>query len=136
MFDKKSNISAQEKFGEAINRGNLEAFDELVATNSRDHDPAPHQAPGPEGYKAFFTEMREAFPDLHVDVETMVADDDQVAFAYTLTGTHKGPFQGHGPTGRSIKVRGMQISKFADGKMTERWGSSDELGIMTQLGLA
>jgi predicted ester cyclase len=29
----------------------------------------------------------------------------------------------------------MQISRFADGKMVERWGSSDELGMLRQLGL-
>ena len=135
MFDKKTNIAAQEAFGEAVNSGNLDAFDDLIAPDSIDHDPAPGQAPGPDGFKGFFTEMRTAFPDLHVDVETLVADDDQVAFAYTLTGTHTGPFQGHDATGKSINVRGVQISKFTDGKMSERWGSSDELGIMTQLGL-
>ena len=135
MFDKKTNVAAQEAFGEAVNSGNLEAFDDLIAPDSIDHDPAPGQAPGPDGFKGFFTEMRTAFPDLHVDVETLVADDDQVAFAYTLTGTHTGPFQGHDATGKSIKVRGVQISKFIDGKMTERWGSSDEVGILTQLGL-
>ncbi len=79
--------------------------------------------------------MRTAFPDMNVEVEHLVADDDNVAFAYTLTGTHNGPFQGHEPTGKSIQVRGMQISRFEDGKMVERWGSTDELGIMTQLGL-
>lgn len=135
MFDKKTNIAAQEAFGEAVNTGNLDAFDDLVAADSVDHDPAPGQGAGPAGFKSFFTEMRTAFPDLHIDVETLVADDDQVAFAYTLTGTNEGSFQGHPTTGKSIKVRGVQISKFADGKMNERWGSSDELGIMTQLGL-
>jgi predicted ester cyclase len=30
----------------------------------------------------------------------------------------------------------MQISRFADGKMVERWGSSDELGMLRQLGLS
>lgn len=29
----------------------------------------------------------------------------------------------------------MQIGRFEDGKLVERWGSSDQLGIMTQLGL-
>ncbi len=29
----------------------------------------------------------------------------------------------------------MQFSKFKDGKMVERWGSSDELGLLTQLGV-
>lgn len=135
MFDKKTNIAAQEAFGQTVNAGNLDAFDDLVAPDSVDHDPAPGQVAGPEGFKAFFTDLRTAFPDLHVEVETLVADDDQVGFAYTLTGTHQGPFQGHDATGKPIKVRGLQISKFAYGKMIERWGSSDELGIMTQLGL-
>ncbi|GAA2503505.1 ester cyclase [Terrabacter carboxydivorans] len=135
MFDKRSNIAAQEAFGEAINTGDVDRFDNLVDPSSVDHDPAPGQQPGPAGYKAFFAEMRTAFPDLHVEVETLVADDDQVAIAYTLTGTHEGPFQGHQATGRSVNIRGMQISRFVDGKMTERWGSSDELGIVTQLGL-
>ncbi len=135
MFDKKTNIAAQEAFGEAVNTGKLDAFDDLVAPDSVDHDPAPGQVAGPAGFKAFFTDMRSAFPDLHVDVETLVADDDQVAFAYTLTGTNDGPFQGNEPTGKAIKVRGLQISRFADGKMVERWGSSDEAGIMAQLGL-
>lgn len=135
MFDKKTNIAAQEAFGEAVNTGELDAFDHLVDPNSVDHDPAPGQQAGPAGYKALFTDMRTAFPDLHIDVETMVADDDQVAFAYTITGTQQGPYQGHEATGRSIQVRGVQISKFSDGKMTERWGSSDEVGILTQLGL-
>ncbi|WP_253874880.1 ester cyclase [Promicromonospora umidemergens] len=135
MFDKKTNIASQEAFGEAVNTGNLSAFDQLVAPDAVDHDPAPGQGAGPDGFKTFFSEMRTAFPDLHVQVETLVADDDQVAFAYTLTGTHSGPFQGNDATGKAFQVRGVQISKFIDGKLVERWGSSDELGIMTQLGL-
>ena len=118
-----------------INSANLDAFDDLIAADSIDHDPAPGQAPGPDGFKAFFAAMRTAFPDLHVEVDTLVADGDQVAFAYTLTGTNNGPFQGHDATRKPIRIRGVQISKFVDGKMTERWGSSDELGLMTQLGL-
>ncbi|MHA3701797.1 ester cyclase [Jatrophihabitans sp. YIM 134969] len=136
MFDKKSNIASQEAFGEAVNSGDLAALDALVAADSHDHDPAPGQVPGPAGYQAFFGEMRTAFPDLHIDVETLVADDDQVAFAYTLSGTNNGPFQGHDATGKTISVRGVQISRISDGKLIERWGSSDELGIMKQLGLA
>lgn len=135
MFDKKTNIAAQEAFGEAVNTGNLDAFDDLVAAGSVDHDPAPGQATGPEGYKTMFSELRTAFPDLNVAVENLLADGDQVAFAYTLSGTHQGPFEGHAATGKSFKVRGMQISKFADGKLTDRWGSTDQLGILTQLGI-
>ncbi len=134
MSTQESTAVAQ-AFGEAINSGNLDAFEQLVAPNCVDHDPAPRQVPGPAGYKCFFGDMRTAFPDMHVDFEQLVADGDIVVFAYSLTGTHQGPLMGHQATGKSIKVRGMQISRFDDGKMVERWGSSDELGMLAQLGL-
>lgn len=134
MSSMKANIAAQEAFGEAVNTGTL-AFDDLVAADSVDHDPAPGQDPGPQGYRDMFTELRTAFPDLHVEVEHLSATEEDVAFAYTITGTHDGSFQGHDATGKSFQVRGMQIGRFEGGKMVERWGSSDQLGIMTQLGL-
>ena len=131
-----ANISAIERFGEAAQRGDDEVFSAVVAPDCVDHDPAPGQEPGPAGYQAFFAEMRRAFPDMKIKVEHMVSDDENVAFAYTLTGTHQGPFQGVPATGRPVQARGMQISRFRDGKMVERWGSSDELGILKQLGAA
>ena len=131
----KENITAQQAFGEAINSGNFDAFDDLVAPDSVDHDPAPGQVPGPAGYRSFFGQLRTAFPDLHIEVAHLVADGDDVAFAYTMTGTHRGPLMGHEPTSKNVSIRGMQISRFAGGKMVERWGSSDEMGMLTQLGL-
>ena len=131
-----SNIASQQAFRAAVNEGRLEAFADLVTPDSVDHDGGPGQGPGPEGYRAFYTEMRSAFPDLHVEVEHVTAAEDDVAFAYTLTGTHSGPFQGHEPTGKSFSVRGVQISRFEDGLLAERWGSTDEAGLIKQLGLA
>lgn len=133
-MSKQINMEAQQKFGEAVNTGNFDLFKEVVATGAIDNDPAPEQPLGPEGYVELFTTMRKAFPDLKVTVEHMVADEDNIAFAYTITGTHEGDFQGVAATGKQITARGMQISRFENGKMVERWGSSDELGIIKQLG--
>lgn len=135
-MNKQDNIDKQKQFGEAINSGNFEAFNDLVATDSIDHDPAPGQTAGPDGYIEFFSKLRTAFPDLKVSVEHLVADEDNVSFAYTIEGTHQGDFNGIPATNKSIKARGMQISRFEDGKMVERWGSSDELGILKQLGVS
>lgn len=135
MSDTKTNVAAQEAFREAVNSGNLDAFDDLVAADSVDHDPAPAQGPGPQGYRGMFTDLRTAFPDLHIEVNHLSATDDDVALAYTITGTNDGILQGHPPTGKAVKVRGLQIGRFVDGRLVERWGSSDQLGIMTQLGL-
>jgi steroid delta-isomerase-like uncharacterized protein len=134
-MSKAANLAALGKFAEAVNTGKFELFKDSVASGNVDHDPAPGQAPGPEGYRQFFGRLREAFPDLAVGLETMVADDESIAIAYTLSGTQQGSFMGFAPTGRKMKVRGAQIAKFKDGKMIERWGSSDELGMLQQLGV-
>jgi predicted ester cyclase len=117
-----------------VNTGKFEIFKETVSIENIDHDPARGQVPGPEGHRAFFERLRIAFPDLRVALETLVADEESIAIAYTLTGTQNGPLMRIAPTGRSMKIRGIQIPKFSDGRMVERWGGSDELGMLQQLG--
>ena len=134
-MSKQDNITATKRFGEAVNSGNLNVFHEVMAPTVVDHDPAPAQGPGPEGFIKFFSMFRAAFPDLKVTVEHMVADDDNVAIAYTVTGTHLSDFLGVPTTGRRmISARGLQIARFQNGQIVERWGSSDQLGILHQLG--
>lgn len=128
------NAAALQKFAQAVNTGKYELFDEVVAKDCVDHDPGPGQVPGPDGYRALFTQMRAAFPDMVTRPEIMVADEESIAFAYTFTGTHQGAVMGIAPTGKKVTMRGLQISKFKDGTMVERWGSSDQLGMLQQIG--
>ncbi len=74
---------------------------------------------GPEGLKAFFTELRTAFPDMQVEVKKLVADGDSVAFAYTLTGTHQGDFNGYKPPGRPSRSAACRSAASS----TARWSS-------------
>ncbi len=134
-MSREENIAAQERFAEGVVNGNFEVIDEVMADDVVDHDPAPFQEQGPEGFKQFFSYMRSAFPDFNIEPQHMVATDDDVAIAYTVTGTHEGEFLGVEPTGRTISARGVQIARFRDGQIVERWGSSDELGILQQLGV-
>ena len=133
-MSKEQNIAAQEHLAENVNAGDIDAAMQSFAPNAVDHDPAPGQPAGRDGFKAFFTELTSAFPDAHIEPAHLVADDDNVAVAYTLTGTHRGEFQGIEPTGKKIDVRGLQIGRFENGQIVERWGASDELGILQQLG--
>jgi steroid delta-isomerase-like uncharacterized protein len=135
-MSREQNLATQERLGEAVNSGNLEALTEVFAPNVVDHDPAPDQGPGPEGFQTFFKTLASAFPDAKIDLESMVANEDNIAIAYTLTGTHQGEFMGVAPTGKPITARGVQIARFEDGLIVERWGSTDELGILKQLGVS
>ncbi|HEX4309116.1 MAG TPA: ester cyclase [Acidobacteriaceae bacterium] len=130
-----ANLAAFEKFAEAANTGNFQLFYDVVLPGCVDHDAAPGQAEGPEGYCMLFAELRRAFPDFHAAPDSIVTDEDSIALTYTMTGTHNGPLMGFPPTGKRMKIRGVQIFKFKRGKVTERWGSSDELGMLQQLGI-
>lgn len=98
-MSREENIVAQERFAEGIVSGNFDIIDEVMVDDVVDHDPAPFQGPGPEGFKEFFSYMRNAFPDFNIEPEHMVATDDDVAIAYTVTGTHQGEFLGVEPPG-------------------------------------
>lgn len=134
-MSREANIATQLRMIEAVNDGNWSVFPEVFAEDVRDHDAATEQGDGPAGYVAFFTRFREAFPDLKVAIEHMTADEDCIAIAVRVTGTHLGS---HGPfaaSGRSIDVRGMQIARFDErARIKERWGSSDELTMLRQIG--
>lgn len=94
---KEQNAAAQQRFVEGV-EGDYRAFSEVVAPDAIDHDPAPGQVPGPEGFEHFFRELRTAFPDLQVTAEQVVADEDHIALAYTITSTQQGPFLGFPPS--------------------------------------
>lgn len=131
---REDNIATQESAAEKINSGDIDGgVDTMFAQDALDHDPAPGQGPGREGFRTFFKTLTAAFPDAHIEPAHMVADDDHVVIAYTLTGTHKGEFQGVAPTGAKIEARGLQIGRFENGQIVERWGSSDELTIVNQI---
>lgn len=61
-MSRSDNLSVLEGFGTAVNSGHLGEIGEYVASGSVDHDPAPGQGPGPEGYEEMFGAMRRAFP--------------------------------------------------------------------------
>lgn len=134
MSSRDDNIATQEKAAERLNAGDVDAgVDIMFAPDAVDHDPAPFQEQGREGYRRFFHYLIAAFPDFTITPERMVADDDTIAFAYTLTGTHRGEFEGVAATGRRIEVRGLQLGRFEDGQIVERWGATDMAGLLSQL---
>ena len=119
----------------ALSTGNLALLDEVIAANAVDHNPAPGQAPGLESIKQAFGLFRIAFPDLHFTVEDMIAEGAKVACRITTRATHKGAFQGISPTGRRVTQTGIDILRMAGGRLVERWGEFDKLGLLQQLGV-
>ena len=120
---------------EVLNTGNLDLADELFAADYVEHVPVPPGTPpGLAGFKAFFTAFRAAFPDLHYTVETVLAEGDLTAGHLTVRGTHRGEFMGITPTGKRVSWTETHVGRYANGKLVEHWGNSDDLGLLQQLG--
>ncbi|MGH3898949.1 MAG: ester cyclase [Pseudonocardiaceae bacterium] len=57
--------------------------------------------------------LANAFPNAHIEPAHVVADDEHVSLATTLSGTHLGDFHGIAATGLGVEVRGVQIGRFS-----------------------
>jgi predicted ester cyclase len=121
---------------EGFNQGNLGVVDDLTSPDLREHQNfGPGHAAGAAGVRAVVESLRRAFPDFRLTIEDSVAEGGTVWLRMVATGTHDGPFMGHAPTGRPIRVDVFDVIRIEDGRMVEHWGVPDRLGALLQLGL-
>ncbi len=124
---------------EVINSGRLDLCDRYLAVDRVDHQDyglPPRTADGHEGFRTILGAFCGAFPDLHLEIEFMIAEGDRLMCHITTTGTHRGPFMGMAATGRRFKVNSTDIFRFnEEGKVSDHWGVFDTMGMMAQLGL-
>jgi steroid delta-isomerase-like uncharacterized protein len=121
-------------FEEVWGLGKLDALDDIVSNNIVVHV-AGRDIEGIENFKKFILGYRNAFPDIKFTIEEIIAQGDKVAERFTVRGTHQGELPGIPPTGKQIKITSIDIARYVDGKMVERWGQPDFLGMMQQLGM-
>ncbi len=119
-----------ELIGEFFRTGDANALDEVLSPDFVYYQPGT--PPDLESIKQFLPMFRAAFPDMSYTVEDMIAEGDKVVDRLTWQATHQGELMGIPPTGNSVTVTEMHISRIADGKIVERWGQGDNLGL-TQL---
>jgi steroid delta-isomerase-like uncharacterized protein len=118
-------------YEEAVNAKNMDAVDELVQPDV----PALKEWHLENTVKQQLRMFHGAFPDAHVTIEELIAEGDKVVARFTMQGTHQGDWFGIPPTGRAVKIRGIEIFCIANGKITEHWDVVDSLGLAQQLGI-
>ena len=119
---------------EALNIGNISVIEELVHKDYRYTSPSD-KLTSPSELRAFVSALREAFPDLQVEVTDQLEEMDKVCTRITIKGTHNGPFLDIPPTGKTIDVEGVVISRFQDGLIKEEWELLDQYKFLSQLGV-
>ena len=133
-MSKRNKAAARSEF-EVWSTGELERLDDLVAPDVVHHDPYdPNAAAGLEGLKRTIELNRAAFPDLRIEIEDQVAEDDKVVTRWTATMTHRGELGGVPPSGNRVTLAGTTIERFEAGKVVEAWRNMDTLGLLRQIG--
>src|SRR5215211_1035568 len=122
-------------YEELLNGGDLAVADELVTPEFVNHEAPPGRDRGPGSMRGLATMLRTAFPDLHFEIEELVAEGETVAGRLTMSGTHEGPLMGTPPTGRWMRQAHMHFVRFREGLAVEQWGVRDDLGMRQQLGV-
>jgi predicted ester cyclase len=120
---------------ELFTAGDLTAIDRYLDPAMVNHDPPMDGPPGLDGWRHAATTMRTACADWHSDRLHMVAEGDLVAEHFVASGTHTGPLFGVAPTGATLTLAGINLFRVRDGRVVERWGTLDQLGMLRQLGL-
>jgi steroid delta-isomerase-like uncharacterized protein len=130
--------SIAERFAQALNAHDLEAFAALFADRYVNHQ-ASAAAPPPAGVApkaatvAFFGARLTGLPDLTVSIEATVEEGDRVAASFVYEGTHQGVSLGVPPTGRRLRFTSCDIFRVADDRIVEHWGMGDIAGVLAQL---
>ena len=120
---------------EAADKNDLTTFREQLASDVVIHLPS---MPGPLNREALLQMMNVMFLGLterrHV-FEDQIAEGDKVVTRLMLHAVHTGEFQAMPATGKQIAVSQIAIHRIQNGKIVEVWVSSDDIGMMQQLGL-
>ena len=105
-MSEKNKALVRRELEEVFTRGNLDAAEDIYASDYVSHETATVSRPGSEDIRGveaarqIAAARREAFPDLTYTIEDQIAEGDKVATRFTARGTHLGELAGHPPTGK------------------------------------
>lgn len=133
-----ANKAAIKRFVDAANAHDpqllSQVVDDVVDPDLTARNPMPIEGTGAEGVKKVFAILHEAFPDLHISVEDLIAEGDKVVARERITGTHHGSYLGHPATGKQVDYNEITVSRFESGRIVEAWSVVDAISLMRQLG--
>ena len=124
-----------EHYDAFVHRQDAEAVRAQLTADFVDHEMPPGTPPGPEPALRWSRMLHEAFPDLRITIDDIVAENDRVAVRATWKGTHRGFFPplNLAPTNRSFVFSGMVFWRISGERIAERWATIDRLALQSQL---
>lgn len=124
------------------NQRDFAACEDLMAEDYVEHASAPFgttepgRVHGPTAMRETMKWLLDQFPDLHLQIEEVVSDQDIIVARVRTTGSNLGPLNGFlPPSGKTFNSCQSHWFRVADGKLSEHWATRDDLTAMLQLGV-
>ena len=118
----------------ALASGSFDALDEVLTADWEDIPLGAGQGPGPGGLKPVFAMLREAFPDIAVEISAVLAESDRIACRVCVTGTHRGDLFGVPASGKPIRFALHEFHEFAGDCIRRSFHMEDLFGLFMQIG--
>ncbi|KAF5061154.1 ester cyclase [Anaerotignum sp.] len=90
---------------------------------------------GVEGMKQHMIEVRKTYPDLNMTILNQYCDGDYIISEFMMEGTHLGEWLGMKPSGKKLKIFGVDIDKVIDGKIVEHGGAANTFDALFKGGI-
>jgi len=124
---------ARRAFEEILSKGRFELANELYAKDFINH--GIHRDVSLEEDQAALKGWHQAFSDITIVPEKLIAEGDLVTIYWIARGTNTGTGNGLPATGKKAELAGITIWRIVDGKIKEEWSAFDQISMMQQLGL-
>ena len=121
----------------AWNAHDVEGFVKRLDTKTTwESDAFPALFSGHDGARQFFKVYLTAFPDLHLDIEQILAaGDSHVLVRWRSRGTHLGPLGDIAATGRKVNNHGCTVMEVRNSKAAHTWVYFDNAHLLRQIGV-
>jgi predicted ester cyclase len=120
---------------DCINAGDLDGYMSMYSPECQFVGYPEDVKPTFEGVKGFYGQLLSGIAALNVDPIDLFAAGQRVVVRYNITGDHMGELFGRPSTGHSIAVEGLTILYFQDDKVVFRINRTDEIALLTQIGV-
>jgi predicted ester cyclase len=117
-----------------VSNGEVDRLEDYVSADYTEVYRGVRHAVGVEGAREHIVGVRKTYPDLRLRVDLQVAEGPWVVSLVTMTGTHRGEWQGMRPTHRRIETTAVNIDKVVAGRIVEHGGAANLLEPLLEIG--
>jgi predicted ester cyclase len=119
---------------EIVNPNDLDRLGDFIGLDYIETGDSPEQPRGPQRAREHLIAVRTTFPDLNLTVGQQIAEGDWVVTRVTARATHLGTWMDIKPTGKRVKLHGVNVDRVVRGRIVEHGGAADMLIPLLQVG--